>query len=149
MTAQGVGVGSHKIPARHNPFKSPMVVQDYGFTIGAEGTNTITVNVQARDANRKDVEQAVSGRFYFSSDSVGLDVVTTPPSTLTTAGTDGAITPIESGGSSAQGKQFFFTTEADGDLDLVIVEAGALTVYLVFVNPDGSLSVSSAVTFAS
>jgi hypothetical protein len=117
------------------------VVQDYGFTINAENTDTITVNVQARNANREDCAQAVAGRLYLADDSVGLDQVGTAASGGIAVGTDGAFQSL------VTGKAGFFTTEADGDLDVAISHSGAKTLYLVMVNPDGSLSVSTAITF--
>lgn len=142
MAAGGVGAGNHKIPAKHSPFKAANVVHDYGFTVNAEATDTITVNVQARDAGGKDLEQAVSGRLYLSDDSLGLDMVATAASGSFDNGTDGDIQIVTAG------KTGFFTTEADGDLDVAIVHSGVKTCYLVLVNPNGSLSVSGAITFA-
>jgi hypothetical protein len=45
-------------------------------------------------------------------------------------------------------KAFELTSEADGDIDIDIVEAGVATWYLVVVLPNGLLSVSGAITFA-
>jgi hypothetical protein len=45
------------------------------------------------------------------------------------------------------GKTFLLVSEADGDIDLAIGEAGAGTWYLVLVLPNGKLVVSDAITF--
>ena len=39
-------------------------------------------------------------------------------------------------------------SEADGDIDVNLIEAGAGTWYLVLVLPGGTLTVSGAITFA-
>lgn len=133
---------TRRLPAKANPFKTSAVVHDYGFTINAESSDTITVNVQARNANREDCAVAVAGRCYLADDSVGLDQVGTAASGGIAAGTDGAFQSL------VTGKAGFFTTESDGDLDLAITHSGVKTCYLVILNPDGSLSVSGAITFA-
>lgn len=48
----------------------------------------------------------------------------------------------------ASAKAFELISEADGDIDVNIVEAGVATWYLVVVTPDGLLNVSGAITFA-
>jgi hypothetical protein len=45
-------------------------------------------------------------------------------------------------------KAFELVSEADGDIDVNLIEAGAGTWYLVVVLPNGLLSVSGAITFA-
>ena len=58
-------------------------------------------------------------------------------------GTDGLLIPV------VANKAFVLTCEADGDVDLNVVEAGGATWYLVLVMPDGSHVVSGAITFAA
>jgi len=45
-------------------------------------------------------------------------------------------------------KAFWLTSEADGDIDITITEAGGYTAYLALVLPTGKLAVSGAITFA-
>lgn len=136
------GTAPNKLAAKHNPFKTDLV-DNFGFTINAENTDSITVNCQARDANYKDLAVPVAGRLYLADDSVGLDQVATAASGGIAVGTDGAFQSL------VTGKAGFFTTESDGDLDIVITHSGAKTCYLVMVLPNGGISVSGAITFAA
>lgn len=111
------------------------------FTIGAEDTNTITVNVQLQDAAGNDLAAVTAVHFYLSDDAAGDGAVAAATSLV--AGTDGFM--IEYVSNSAG----LLVSEADGDVDVVVGDAsGAATYYLVIVLPSGGLVVSDAITFA-
>lgn len=132
---------SGKLPNVSNPFNVG-IANNAGFTIGAEAANAITVNIQLKDG-LKDVAQRVALTAYLSADANG-DSITSLATPTFAAGTDGVVSTLVSG------KVVFLVSEADGDIDLVITyTTGAGTVYLVLVMPDGSLKVSSAITFAA
>lgn len=111
------------------------------FTIGAEAANVITVNVQVNDELGTAATVPCSGLFYLASDSAGLDIIANDAALSVAAGTDGSLTDLETDG------PYHYTTEADGDLDVAITKTDAGTVYLVMVNPDGTITVSDAITF--
>ena len=111
------------------------------FTIGAEDTNTITVNVQLTDGNGDEMATRSAVQFYLSDNADGDTVVAAATSLV--AGTDGVM--IESVANSAG----LLISEADGDIDVIVGDAsGAATYYLVLVMPSGQLVVSDAITFA-
>lgn len=122
-----------------SPFKN-VAFNEVEFVVGAEtGGDTIITTMQFKFDG--DVVQRVSGIMYLSDDANGDSVVASAPSGTVTVDTDGLVIPL------VAKKCFSFTTEADGDLDLEIVASND-TFFLVIVMPDGSLSVSPAITFA-
>lgn len=111
--------------------------------VGAEITNAIAVTIQLKDKkNGSDITARASVLAYFSNDANGDSVATTAPTSVA-IGTDGLAIPL------VAGKCFLLTSEADGDIDLAIGEAGAATWYLVLVMPHGELVVSGAITFTT
>lgn len=137
-----MATGDRKPGEKHLPFKANLF-GNVAFTINAENTDTITVNLQFKDHNNNEIGIPVSGRFYIADDSIGLDVAATALSGGFTAGTDGSVSSL------VTGKQGLFNTEADGDLDLNLIHSGAKTCYLVVVLPSGGIVVSNAITFAA
>lgn len=114
------------------------------FSIAAEAANAITVSVQLTDPDGDDVAVASVVRIYTSSDSAG-QALRNPPTTAHAAGTDGTLLSTD-GTLNVQN----YTTEADGDLDIVITDAsGAQTYYLNVVLPTGKIVTSSVITFAA
>lgn len=114
------------------------------FTIGAEtGGNAITINIQFYADPQKTVEvgNIVHAPFYLTNSNSTLALGTAPSASLA-AGTDGAI--IETVDDLAG----FLVSEADGDVDMVITDAGTPTFYIVVLLPDGRVEVSDAITFA-
>ena len=112
-------------------------------TVGAEtGGNTINVAIQLKDADGVDL--SIHGRVmaYLSNDANGNSIATTAPSGHVAIGTDGLLIP------QVTDKAFDLVSEADGDIDLNVVEAGAATWYLILVLPNGKLVSSAAITFA-
>jgi hypothetical protein len=113
------------------------------FTIGAEAADVITVSIQLVDRqNGGEITEHVGLMWYLSADANG-NAIGTAPSGGTAAGTDGLL--IEWTANLAG----MVISEADGDIDIAMTEAGALTNYLVLVMPDGKLYVSGAITHAA
>lgn len=124
-----------------NPY-CPFPVSDASFTVGAEDTNAITVNVQLKANSGLDTSERTNLRWYLSGDASG-DTLTGTAADSVAAGTDGMVN------TTTTGKAGNATCEADGDIDFVVTyTSGALTVYLVLVLPSGRLVVSDAITFA-
>ena len=114
------------------------------FVIGAEATNVINLGIQLKEAKTgNDLAVRASLRAYLSDDANGDSIVATAPSGTVVIGTDGVLFDV----GSAK-KVFLLTSEADGDIDINITEAGAKTMYLILVAPDGRLIPSGAITFA-
>lgn len=114
------------------------------FTVGAEtGGNTINVGIQLNDGNGDAIAQRACVHAYLSDDANGDSVAATAPATSVAIGTDGVLTDI------VAKKSWMLVSEADGDIDIDIVETGGDTWYLVVVLPDGTLTVSDAITFAA
>ena len=112
------------------------------FVIGAEGSNAINVGIQLKDSVGVDLAVRGSIRAYLSDDAAGDSIAGTAPSGGVVIGTDGVLIPI------VAGKAFELVSEADGDIDITITEAGADTWYLILIMPDGRLVASGAITFA-
>jgi hypothetical protein len=113
-----------------------------GFVVGTEAANVINVACTVSDFTGTTMAEASSLSWYLASDATGLVRDTTAPSVGTSIGTNGSLTEYVAQLSG------MVTTTAAGLFDLDIEEAGVATWYLVCVMPDGSLQVSSAITFA-
>lgn len=112
-------------------------------TVGTETAGTtINVAVQFTDPDGTAITSAVSVPFYLAGDAAGQTIGTAPSGGIA-IGTDGLM--IEWTANVAG----MLTSEADGDVDINMIEAGALTNYLVLVMPDGSLVISDAITHAA
>ncbi len=113
-------------------------------TVGEEtGGNTINVAIQLKDGGAgADLAARGCVHAYLSDDANGDSVAATAPSGHVAVGTDGLCIHL------VTDKAFLLTSEADGDIDLNIVEAGAATWYLILVRPNGCLVASGAITFA-
>lgn len=137
------GVSGDHIQVLVLPQESAGIPVNVGFTIGDEATNAITVNCQFNDADGVALAVAAALPYYLADDAAGMTPTTSAPDGGVAAGTDGSIVPITANLSG------YGVSEADGDLDLVITHAaGAKTVYLVFILPNGMLAISDAITFA-
>jgi len=113
-----------------------------GFVIGSEAGNAINVGVQLNDAAGAPLAVRGSVFAYLSDDANGDTLAGTAPSGGVAIGTDGLAIPL------VAGKAFQLVSEADGDIDINITEAGADTWYLVLVMPDGRRVASGAITFS-
>lgn len=114
-------------------------------TVGAEtGGTTINVAIQLVDRrNGNEIGERVSVPFYLSADANGDAIAPAAPSGGIAIGTDGLM--IEWTANLAG----MLVSEADGDIDINLIEAAGLTVYLILVMPDGKLYASGAITFAA
>lgn len=120
-------------------------------TVGAEDANVINVAIQLNDGYDNAAAVRGSVMAYLSDDSNGDDLAATAPDGGWAIGTDGVLIPLASDDGSVivPNKTAQLVSEADGDIDIDITHAaGAKTVYLVLVMPDGRLVVSGAITFA-
>ena len=116
---------------------------DVSFTIGAESGNTINVAVQIKQDR---TGTAITSRrvldVYFADANTGAAIIGTAPSGGAAIGTNGAILA-----SIVANKMYRIVSNASGQFDLTITEAGAKTLYMVVVMPNGRLVVSGAITF--
>ena len=106
--------------------------------VGVKASTTISVTCTAKDNAGNAVAGALLG--YIASDAGGL----TPVSTADTvaAGANGALIALVAHAS------FQAITDANGIVVVAITEAtGSTNYYLVFVLPDGTLSVSAVLAF--
>ncbi|MEX0852580.1 MAG: hypothetical protein WD036_04760 [Bauldia sp.] len=110
--------------------------------VGAAVGDVINVAIQLTDSDDADLAVRGSVFAYLSDDANGDSVAGTAPSAGVAIGTDGLAIPL------VADKAFQLVSEADGDIDLNIEEAGADTWYLILVMPDGRTVASNAITFA-
>lgn len=113
------------------------------FVVGAEDNDVINVALQVNDGHGDPVEVSKALHFYLADDDAGLEPTATDPDGGVAIGTDGALIAH-----SADPTVGLLISDAAGAIDLDIEESGAGTWYLVVVLPNGSLAVSSAITFA-
>ncbi len=132
--------------ADHNTLHAASVsdtVAGVSFVIGSESSNTINVGIQLEDADGNDVAAVGVVQAFLSDDSGGLGVAGTAPDTSVLIGTDGAII-VEYTTDIA----WMLQSEADGDIDINIIETSVDTWFLVIVLANGTIVVSEAITFA-
>jgi hypothetical protein len=111
--------------------------------VGAEtGGNTINVAIQLKDYDGTDLAVRASMQAFLADAAAGEALAAAAASGHVAVGTDGGCIHL------VTDKFFLLTSEADGDIDINIVEAGAATWYLVIILPDGTRVVSDAITFA-
>ena len=119
---------------------------DVVFSIGdeaAENANEIIVGIQANDAAGSAMAIRSSFVLYLSDDANGDSVAASAPSGHAIGGTDGVAIPL------VTDKTWQVVTETDGDADMVVVQTGDKTFYLIAVMPTGKLVASAAITFAT
>lgn len=113
------------------------------FTIGAKQTNTINVAVQLLDAQGNKPAAPVVGDFYLSDNSDGSTLTATATTSSLAVGTNGVLLDI-----LVAGKMGRILSKSDGTFDINVIQtASPTTYYFVMVMPDGSIVVSTAVTF--
>ena len=122
------------------------MVASVSFTVGSESTEAITVSCQFNDAAGAAMTSARCLFGYLSADSAGQTAASSSGLTIT-SGTDGLTQVLVDSNTI---NMFMLTSEADGDVDVVITDAsgGSLTNYLNVVTPDGKIHTSGAITFA-
>lgn len=108
--------------------------------VGSDQGTTVAVTLQFKDAAGADMATPVCVSWYYSTDSAGLDPMGTAHDGGTAIGSDGAL--IE----HIADLSGLMISEADGDVDLVVTDAGAFTAYLVVVLPTGALAISAVIT---
>lgn len=130
----------NNIAGKHDPFGSP--VGRVAFVVGAEAGDAINVGIQLQDARAKDVYARSMVYVYLSDDANGDVLTATAPSGGWAIGTDGTIHSL------ITNKAANVLSEADGDIDITLTEAGVGTWYLNVITPDGQKWTSPAITFA-
>jgi len=119
----------------------PVESFDIDTAVAADAGTTVAVTIQLNTPEGVPLAKVGVVDFYLSDDAAGLSLAATAPSGGIAAGADGAI--IE----TVAGKAGFMISEADGDIDLVVTEAGAATWYLVYRLPCGGLIISDPIVF--
>lgn len=115
---------------------------DASFTIGAEDTNTVAVNIQLKDFAGNDLAVPNAVIAYISTASTGLDVGTISGEIALTSSGDGAANTL------LTHYAWLLISEADGDIDVTITDTGTTTQYLTLVLPNGKLVTSETLGFA-
>ena len=116
------------------------VLSSVSYTIGSVTGGTVVVACQCKDAAGADLAIQTPFTLYVAG-TANLDVVGTGPDGNLAAGTDGNLTQI------VAAKIYFAVPEADGDLDVQMVESSSATFRLVAVLPNGKTSASGVITF--
>lgn len=125
---------------------------DAVIVVGAEVANVINAAIQLKGPSGSDLQARACVLAYLSDDANGDSVVAAEPDGGVAIGTDGLLIPVLTGATTAElaATIFQLVSESDGDIDIDITHAaGVKTLYLVLVMNDGSLVVSSAITFAA
>jgi hypothetical protein len=122
------------------------MVASVSFSVAAEGGEAIIVSCQFQDAAGSDMTSARCLKGYLSADAAGQTAASSSGLTIT-SGTDG-LTQVSVDANTIN--MIWLTSEADGDVDVVITDAstGTLTNYLNVITPDGKIHTSGAITFA-
>ena len=123
------------------------VVASATLSVAAEATESITVSIQLKDAAGEAMTTASYVMVYLSADSAGATAASAADLTIS-GGTDGLTIPIADSNTALAALCY---SEADGDIDVVITDAGGgtLTNYMHVVLPSGKLGGSSAaITFS-
>lgn len=137
-------MATNRRPRRHrNPYDLS-VLATCTWTVGAEAGNAIVVTGQLKKSNSAVLGQRVALRTWLSDVNTGAGVCAVAPSgAVAISGGFGAILV------SPTAKLINdLVTDATGKFALTITEAGVKTLYVCALLPDGSISVSGAVTFA-
>ena len=124
------------------------VVASATLSVAAEATESITVSIQLKDAAGEAMTTASYVMVYLSADSAGATAASAADLTIS-GGPDGLTIPIADSNTALAALCY---SEADGDIDVVITDAGgaALTNYMHVVLPSGKLGGSSAaITFTA
>lgn len=116
---------------------------DVDFTIGDQDGTTINVAIQLNDAGGTALATRASVMAYISDDANGDSIAATAPDGGWSIGTDGLLIPI------VANKAAVLVSEADGDIDIDVVESGTDTFYVIVILPNGKLVASGALSFSS
>jgi hypothetical protein len=110
--------------------------------VGVEGSHAINVAIQLKDANGADIAVRGAVRAYLSDDANGDSIIATAHDGHVVIGTDGVCVHL------VTDKMFELVSEADGDIDITITEAGAKNSYLIVILPNGKLVASTIIAHA-
>lgn len=133
-----------KLPVERSPYNMPGVGGATFGTPTAESGNARTVSVQMTDENGKALPGVRLVAVWLSDAATGIGVAGTAASGGMAAGTDGKLMATV-----VAGKYAIFQTDADGQLDVTITDAGTRTLYLAVAQTDGALAGTPvAVAFA-
>lgn len=127
---------------KHDPFTTV----GFGFasiTVGAEATNVINVAIALKNDRRKAIVGARYVKVYLSDAATGIGLTATTMTGSPAIGTLGTII-----NTTVTKKMWEILTDANGNFDLNVGDSGTPTFYLVVLFPDGTIQVSSAITFA-
>lgn len=130
-------------PSKFSSFRSFDAFGVASFTIGAKQTNTINVAGLLKDARGQTVTGACVAKVYLSDNADGSTLTATVPTSNLAIGTKGIIL-----GTLTTNKCVEILTDSSGHFDINIVQtASPVTYYMVVVLPDGSITISLAITF--
>ena len=115
---------------------------DCTITVGAETTNVIPITIQLLKADGSDMDAVTQVKITVYADAAGA-AIDDGGSTGLAAGTDGAEL-IE----YVAKKEFKFSSEADGDIDLTFTDTGTTAYYLGVELPTGRVVFSDVVQMA-
>lgn len=128
----------YKAPLKDSPWEG-VLPTGVTYTIGAETSNTINVQMQLTSGG-KDLYEPGAVACYLSTLNTGMDRTTAAGGWA--IGTDGLLIPVVANSAA------IVVSESDGDIDITITDTGATTYYLVTILPNGKLDISDAITFA-
>lgn len=130
-----------KEPNKRSPFRNG-AFNNASYSVGAESSNAIAVAVQLKDGADNFAGRGAA-RVFLSDNADGSTFSATAPTSALAVGAGQSII------ADATAKSATVVSDATGLINLTITyTTGAKTWYLVTVMPDGSLSVSGAITFA-
>jgi hypothetical protein len=111
--------------------------------VGAEGgSDDINVTIQLTHQMGGDLASRAAVQIYLADDANGDTPSAVAPDGGMAIGTDGALIEWTANLSGLA------ISEADGDIDITIIDSGTPTFYLIVVLPSGELVASAAITFA-
>lgn len=128
---------------RNTPKQSPWPsnhVCGADFTVNANVDDTITVNVQLLNQDSGNLTSVGLVKWWISTDAAGL-VMSTALHGSVAAGSNGTVV------NEVSAKSGFALSNADGEIDFDLLHVGDRTVYLCIGLPDGSIDVSSVLTY--
>ena len=112
------------------------------WVVGSEGANTVNVALVLKDANGAACATRKCFPLFVSGTSDASSFVTTGPDGHIIAGLSGAILSV------VTDKLYQIITNAAGSANINVVETSSATFYLAAVMPNGTVAVSSVLTFS-
>lgn len=132
-------------PAKNAPARAFCHFNRATFTIAEEAANVIDVGVQLLDARGRPLPagQLAHVTAYLSDDAAGADITAVVPTSGLAATVGSMLAEI------VNDKMAIFQTNGSGSFTVRITQTAAQTYYLCLLMPDGSIIVSSSITFAA